>query len=100
MMTTRRLLAMASADVRPLYKHVVLLCKIILGADSVTGHHPDDVLEKFGRLHPEARCVCPCLADLVGRPTDPAAAAQVTEAADALLAYLDRLDRMGERRCR
>lgn len=93
LMTTRRLLAVDSPDVRAVHKHLVLLAKILLRADGHDLHDADDVLAALGEFHPAARCVPPNLDDLVRTPDDPLLRQQLVDATDRLLTYLDRLDR-------
>ncbi|MBV2366225.1 hypothetical protein [Streptomonospora nanhaiensis] len=91
-MTTRRLLATEHTDVRAVYKHLVLLAKILLRAD---GHHLDtaeDVLAAFAHHHPAAGCAPPSLDDLIRDPLDPEVGRRLTVATVRMLAYIDSLD--------
>ncbi|GAB3209141.1 hypothetical protein GCM10027294_22340 [Marinactinospora endophytica] len=91
-MTTRRLLTAEQTDVRAVYKHLVLLAKILLRAD---GHHLDaaeDILAAFTHHHPAAGCTPPALKDLIRDPLDTESDHQLTTATLRMLAYLDSLD--------
>lgn len=93
LMTTRRLLADASADVRAVHKHLVLLAKIILRADGYHVDDADDVLAALRDLHPVAGCSPPDLDSLICSPHELALRGQLVEATHRLLTYLDQLDR-------
>jgi len=54
LMTTRRLLADADANVRAMHKHFVLLAKILLRADGYDFDDTEDVLAALRDLHPAA----------------------------------------------
>jgi hypothetical protein len=91
LMTTRRLLADPGASVRALYKHVVLLAKILLRADGTDIDAAEDALAAFARLHPAAGCAPPPLDILIRQPQNPEALDQLTVTADRLLAYVDQI---------
>lgn len=93
LVTTRRLLASETPDVRAVHKHLVLLAKVMLRADGQDLHDADAVLLAFREHHPAAGCEPPSLDDLVGRPGDPVLRRQLLDATDRLLAYIDQLDR-------
>jgi hypothetical protein len=95
LMTTRRLLADSDTNVRALYKHLVLLAKIVLRADGHDFNDAEDVLAAFSRLHPAAGCAPPRLDILIGQPFDPVVRDQLVEAGDRLLAYIDQLGQAG-----
>ncbi|MDR7303506.1 hypothetical protein [Haloactinomyces albus] len=92
LMTTRRLLANEQIDVRAVYKHLVLLAKILLRADGYHFDDPQDVLAAFRELHSTAGCSPPQLDELVRSPEDPLLCQQLAEATDRLMTYIDQLD--------
>jgi hypothetical protein len=94
-MTTRRLLAQRDVNVRAVHKHLVLLAKILLRADGVDVHDAEQVLATFRDRHREARCTPPELSVLIEHPNDSELRRQLVDATDALLTYLDDLDRTG-----
>lgn len=93
LVTTRRLLASETPDVRAVHKHLVLLTKVLLRADGHDLHDADAVLLAFREHHPAAGCEPPSLDDLIGRPGDPVLRWQLLDATDRLLAYINQLDR-------
>jgi hypothetical protein len=95
LMTTRRLLTDADTNVRALYKHLVLLAKIVLRADGHDFDDSEDALAAFCGLHPAVACAPPRLDSLVRQPRDPVVRDQLIEAADRLLAYIDQLGLTG-----
>ena len=95
LMTTRRLLADADTNVRALYKHLDLLAKIVLRADDHDFDDAENALAAFNGLHPAADCAPPRLDSLIRQPRDPVVRGQLVEAADRLLAYIDRLGQVG-----
>jgi hypothetical protein len=95
LMTTRRLLADADTNVRALYKHLVLLAKIVLRADGHDFDDAEDALTAFSTLHPAADCAPPRLDILIRQPCDPAVRDQLVAAADRLVAYIDQLGQAG-----
>jgi hypothetical protein len=92
LMTTRRLLTEADTNVRAVYKHLLLLAKILLHADGYDFDDAEDVLAVFRDLHPEAACTPPDLDVLIQQSHDPASREQLIKATHRLLAYFDRLD--------
>jgi hypothetical protein len=95
LMTTRRLLADADTNVRALYKHLVLLAKIVLRADGHDVDDAEDVLAAFTGLHPAAGCAPPRLDSLIRQPPDPMVRDQLIDAADRLLSFIDQLGQAG-----
>lgn len=92
LMTTRRLLADDSPDVRALHKHLVLLAKLLLRADGHDLSDAEQVLAAFNDIHPEAGCDPPGLDHLIRTSSDPAMRQRVVDTTDRLLTYLDQLD--------
>jgi hypothetical protein len=91
LMTTRRLLADPSASVRALYKHLVLLAKILLRADGTDIDGAEEALAAFASLHPAAGCAPPPLDILTRQPQNPDVLDQLTGTADRLLSYIDQV---------
>lgn len=91
LMVTRRLLADPGMNVRALYKHLVLLAKIVLRADGQDFDDAEEALAAFSVLHPAAGCALPQLDSITRQPHDPVVCDQLVEAADRLLAYIDQL---------
>jgi hypothetical protein len=90
-MATRRLLVSKPPDTRQLYKHLVLIAKIVLVADGRPSDAADDVMATFREHHPRARCAPPTLGQLIDAPDDPRVTYKVIEAVGCLLAYVDQL---------
>jgi hypothetical protein len=96
LMTTRRLLAAGHTDIRAVHKHLVLIAKIMLRADSRDLDDPDDVLAAFSARHPQAGCAVPRLAEITASPHgDRQVEHKLLGAADSVLAYLDQLGTTG-----
>lgn len=91
LMTTRRLLADPGTSVRALYKHLVLLAKILLRADGTDIDGAQEALAAFASLHPAAGGAPPPLDSLIRQPQNPEALAQLARTADRLLAYIDQI---------
>lgn len=91
LMTTRRLLADPHTSVRDLYKHLVLLAKILLRADGTDIDGAEEALAAFASLHPATGCAPPPLDSLIRQPQNPEAFAQLAGTADRLLAYIDQI---------
>lgn len=89
MMTTRRLLTASAPDVRALHKHLVLLGKIMLRADGLDLHNPDDVLAAFTQAHPSLTYTMPLLDDIIRDPGDQQTVDQLIAATDQMLAFID-----------
>jgi adenylylsulfate kinase-like enzyme len=96
LMTTRRLLAAGPTDIRAVHKHLVLIAKIMLRADSRDLDDPDDVLAAFSARHPQAGCAVPRLTEITASPRgDQEMEHKLLGAADSVLAYLDQLGTTG-----
>lgn len=94
-MTLRRLIAATRSDARALYKHVILVMKILLRADGINADNSDDVISQFLAAHPRAGVVLPSLADVTAADwrTDVRLADRLIDAADSILRYHDALSR-------
>jgi hypothetical protein len=91
-MVLRRLVAAPRINVRAVYKHVVLIMKIVLRADGIAADASDDVIGAFRAGHPSAGVHLPTLA-AVGTDwqVDERLTSAVVDAAAAVLAYHDTL---------
>ncbi|MEV4753651.1 hypothetical protein AB0J86_00830 [Micromonospora sp. NPDC049559] len=89
LMTLRRLAADQIADVRAIYKHVVLVMKIMLRSDGINVDASDDVHQIFGSRHPAAGVDLPILAEVSHHSwrSDIQLARRIRLAAGVLLAY-------------
>ncbi|MDM4722804.1 nucleotidyltransferase domain-containing protein [Micromonospora sp. WMMA1363] len=94
-MTLRRLAARPDADVRALYKHVVLTMKIMLRADGIDLDDSDDVRQVFAGRHPAAHVDLPSVAEAsrAGWRSDDELTERIRCAASDLLAYDEALGR-------
>lgn len=93
LMNTRRLLAADDLDLRALYKHLVLVGRILLRADGIDARTPSQVFEALTDTHPRLRCAPPALDDIVANSRDAAVQAQLAHAAESLLRYVDSIGR-------
>ncbi|WP_434742453.1 hypothetical protein [Micromonospora sp. SH-82] len=96
-MVLRRLAARPALDVRAVYKHVVLIMKIILRADGIDLDASDDVRHAFAAGHREAAVDLPAVVEVgrAGQHPDKALALRVRAAAASILAYHDALGHSG-----
>ncbi|MCO6003773.1 hypothetical protein NE236_02165 [Actinoallomurus purpureus] len=92
-MTLRRLVAATRLDVRSMYKHVVLVMKILLRADEINADDSDDVIHQFSVAHPRARVVLPGLTEMAAGNwrVNAQLADRILDAADRILRYHDTL---------
>ena len=93
--TLRRLVAKPRFDVRGVYKHVVLMMKIILRAESIAAETSDEVVAAFARTFPAAGVRLPALHEVTARNwhADRDLDEQLLAATGAILDYYDRLVR-------
>lgn len=89
LMTLRRLIAASTVDERAIYKHLVLVAKILLHADGHLVDDSEEALELFDRLHPDSGCTPPSIDDLIRHPDHDVD--RLIEATDRLLSYMDTL---------
>lgn len=92
LMNTRRLLAASAPDVRALYKHLLLLTRVLLQADGLEPSTPD-VLDAFSARHTNPAWNPPAIDSIVESPHDPAVVAQLIAAVDHILQHIDILGR-------
>ncbi|MDG4761117.1 hypothetical protein [Micromonospora sp. WMMD710] len=92
-MVLRRLAANPEPDVRAVYKHVVLIMKIILRADGVDLDASEEVRLAFTTSHPDADVDLPAVAEVSGGRwrQDEILSHRVRRAATKILAYHDAL---------
>ena len=93
LMTMRRLLSPDHPDLRAVYKHLVLLAKILLRADGLDPDAPEEVLAAFGLRHGAMGFAPPSLDALIGKPGDAELQRQLIEASCWMLAYVDGIGR-------
>ncbi|WP_124771933.1 hypothetical protein [Micromonospora inaquosa] len=94
-MVLRRLAANPEPDVRAVYKHVVLIMKIILRADGVDLDGSEEVRLAFTTSHPDADVDLPAVAEVSGDRwrQDENLSHRVCGATAQILAYHDKLGR-------
>lgn len=95
LMTTRRLLADGEFDAHAVYKHTVLLCKILLRADGTDLDESEAVVAAFAAHHPTWSAPPPKAA-FIGRP-EGHDEHRLRESAAALLDHIDTIDHNPER---
>ncbi|MET8251492.1 hypothetical protein [Micromonospora sp. NPDC005197] len=90
-MVLRRLAANPEPDVRAVYKHVVLIMKIILRADGLDLDGSEEVRLAFATSHPDADVELPAVAEVSGDRwrQDETLSYRVRGAAAKILAYHD-----------
>ncbi|WP_157236746.1 hypothetical protein [Promicromonospora sukumoe] len=93
LMNTRRLLATDDLDTRALYKHLVIVGRILLRADGIDARTPPLVFEALADTHPRLRCLPPSLDEVVADPNSTDIQAQLVLAAENLLHYVDSIGR-------
>lgn len=98
LMTTRRLLAAEHLDVRALYKHLILLKKVILRSDGRHVTAAEDVVASFHVVHPAANVDPPTLSELINNQTAVGVQQRLIDAVSRLLEYVDRFDRTARSR--
>lgn len=91
LMTLRRLLVEPTIDVRAIYKHVVLVVKILLRADGLEFEAGEEVLTAFRACHAARTFYMPPLDELVDGRNEARIQAQVVGAAGWVLDYVDGL---------
>ncbi|MGC4792919.1 hypothetical protein ACLQ3H_02265 [Micromonospora saelicesensis] len=94
-MVLRRLAANPEPDVRAVYKHIVLIMKVILRADGVDLDGSEEVRLAFITSHPDADVDLPAVAEVSGDRwrQDETLSYRVRGAAAKILAYHDKLGR-------
>ncbi|MEU6072523.1 hypothetical protein [Micromonospora sp. NPDC047074] len=97
-MVLRRLAAKPEPDVRDVYKHVVLIMKIILRADGVDLDGSEEVRLAFTTSHPDAEVDLPAVVEVSGDRwrRDETLSHRVRGAAAKILAYHDTLGRTAD----
>lgn len=92
-MTLRRLVTADPLDVRAVYKHIMLVMKILLRADGIDAETSDEVQQQFSVAHPAAAIALPTLQEMAPQNSQErsALAVRVLAAADSLLRYHDSL---------
>lgn len=92
LMNTRRLLAASVPDVRALYKHLLLITRVLLQADGVEPSTPD-VIDVFSARHTDPAWNPPTSDTIVDFAHDPAVVDQLTDAVEHVLQHIDNLGR-------
>jgi hypothetical protein len=92
LMNTRRLLAASAPDVRALYKHLLLIIRVLLQADGVEPSTPD-VIDVFSARHTDPAWNPPTIDAIVESPHDPAVIDQLIDAVEHVLQHIDILGR-------
>lgn len=92
LMNTRRLLAAPVPDVRALYKHLLLIARVLVQAEGVEPSTPD-VIDAFSARHNDPAWNPPTIGAIVDSPHDPAVVAQLIDAVDHILQHVDILGR-------
>lgn len=93
LMNTRRLLATNDLDTRALYKHLVIVGRVLLRADGIDAQTPSQVFEALTDTHPRLRCTPPSLDEVVADPHGTDVRARLAHAAENLLRYVDSIGR-------
>jgi hypothetical protein len=94
LMTLRRLLAVGDQDLdlRQMYKHLVLVAKIVLRGDGREIDSDEEALASLAQLHPAVAPGPPGPGELIDGGHDPALRQQLIDAADRVLWSVDGLD--------
>lgn len=93
LLNTRRLLAMPVPDTRALFKHLVLVARVLLRASGHEAAEPDDVLTALTVIDDRLDLQAPTLDQIVQRPGDAGVQQRLVDAVEALLAHLDQMGR-------
>lgn len=93
LLNTRRLLAAPVLDARALFKHLVLIARILLRASGHEAAEPDAVLAGLAAADDRLEWQPPALDQIVQHPGDAGTQQRLVNAAEALLARLDQMGR-------
>ena len=89
LLNTRRLLAAPVLDTRALYKHLVLVARVLLRASGHEVAEPDGVLTTLAAIDDRLDWQPPALDQIVRHPDDAGVQQRLVAAAEALLTHLD-----------
>jgi dephospho-CoA kinase len=93
LLNTRRLLAAPIPDTRALFKHLVLVARILLRASGHEAAEPDGVLAALTTFDDRLNWRPPALDQIVQHPNDASTQQRLVDATEALLAHLDQAGR-------
>jgi hypothetical protein len=91
LLNTRRLLAAPVPDTRALYKHLVLVARVLLRASGHEAAGPDGVLTALTAIDDRLDWQPPDLDQIVRHPDDADVQRRLVAAAEALLTHLDQI---------
>lgn len=89
LLNTRRLLAAPVPDVRALYKHLVLIARVLLRASGHEAAEPDGVLTALTAIDDRLDWQPPTLRQIAQHPDETDVQQRLVNAAEALLIHLD-----------